>query len=59
MQIYCVPTIAYANTGADAVPAVDGIKLHVTLLRPQARGSLSLRSSDPADPPLVDPNYLR
>lgn len=58
VQIYCVPTIAYANTAADAVPAVDGIKLHVTLLRPQARGSFSLRSSDPAVPPLVDPNYL-
>jgi choline dehydrogenase len=58
VQIYCVPTIAYANTGADAVPAVDGIKLHVTLLRPHSRGSLSLRSSNPADPPLVDPNYL-
>jgi len=58
VQIYCVPTIAYANTAADTVPAVDGIKLHATLLRPQARGTLSLRSSDPADPPLVDPNYL-
>ena len=58
MQIYCVPSIAYANTAADAVPAVDGIKLHVTLLRPRARGTLALRSSDPGDPPLVDPNYL-
>jgi choline dehydrogenase len=58
VQIYCVPMIGYANTGADAVPAVDGIKLHVTLLRPQARGSLSLRSGNPADAPLVDPNYL-
>jgi choline dehydrogenase-like flavoprotein len=58
VQIYCVPTIAYANTAADAVPEVDGIKLHVTLLRPRARGSLTLRSANPADPPLVDPNYL-
>jgi choline dehydrogenase len=58
VQIYCVPMIAYASTGADAVPAVDGIKLHVTLLRPHSRGSLSLRSANPADLPLVDPNYL-
>ena len=53
-----MPTITAANTGADTVPAVDGIKLHVTLLRPQARGTMKLRSSDPADLPLVDPNYL-
>jgi len=58
VQIYCVPTLGYANTGADAVPAADGIKLHVTLLRPRSHGSVMLRSADPADPPLVDPNYL-
>lgn len=58
VQIYCVPMIAYANTGVDPVPDVDGIKLHVTLLRPWSSGSLTLRSSDPGDPPLVDPNYL-
>jgi choline dehydrogenase len=58
VQIYCVPTLGYANTGMDAVPAVDGIKLHVTLLRPRSRGSVSLRSGNPADRPLVDPDYL-
>jgi choline dehydrogenase len=58
VQIYCVPTLGYANTGVDAIPAVDGIKLHVTLLRPRARGSLTLRSADPSAPSLVDPNYL-
>lgn len=58
VQIYCVPMIGYANTGADTVPDVDGIKLHVTLLRPHSRGTLSLRSADPAALPLVDPNYL-
>ncbi len=58
VQIYCVPMIGYSNTGADTLPDVDGIKLHVTLLRPHSRGSLSLRSADPAALPLVDPNYL-
>jgi choline dehydrogenase len=58
VQIYCVPTIGYANTGLDAMPEVDGIKLHVTLLRPWSTGSMTLRSANPADPPLVDPNYL-
>ncbi|MGP3913669.1 GMC family oxidoreductase [Nonomuraea sp. 10N515B] len=28
------------------------------LARPRSRGTLALRSSDPADPPLVDPRYL-
>ena len=58
VQIYCVPMIGYANTGADSIPDVDGIKLHVTLLRPHSRGSVSLRSANPGDLPLVDPNYL-
>jgi choline dehydrogenase len=58
VQIYCVPTLGYANTGVDAIPAVDGIKLHVTLLRPHSRGTVELRSADPADLPLVNPNYL-
>jgi choline dehydrogenase len=58
VQVWCVPTIDYANTGADAVPAVNGLKLHVTLNRPRSVGTLALRSSNPADRPLVDPNYL-
>ena len=58
LQIWCVPTVEYANTGADAIPAVNGLKLHLTLNRPRSIGSLSLRSADPADPALVDPNYL-
>ena len=36
---------------ASELPDVDGVKLHVTLLRPHSRGSLSLRSADPAAAP--------
>jgi choline dehydrogenase-like flavoprotein len=35
-----------------------GISCHVALLRPKSRGSLRLRSADPAAPPRIDPNYL-
>ena len=58
VQIWCVPTIEYASTGADAIPAVNGLKLHVTLNRPRSVGTVALRSPDPSDRPLVDPNYL-
>jgi len=58
VQIWCVPNLDYANTAVGAAPALDGLKLHVNLLRPRSVGSLSLRSADPAAPALVDPNYL-
>jgi choline dehydrogenase len=31
---------------------------HLELLRPQSVGTVRLRSTDPADPPLIDPNFL-
>jgi len=58
VQIWCVPNLDYANTAVGAAPALDGLKLHVNLLRPRSVGSLSLRSADPAVPALIDPNYL-
>jgi len=35
-----------------------GYALHVCVLRPKSRGSVTLRSNDPAAAPLIDPNYL-
>jgi len=35
-----------------------GHSCHVCLLRPLSRGSLRLASKDPADAPLIDPNFL-
>jgi choline dehydrogenase len=58
VQIWCVPNIDYANTAVGAAPALEGLKLHVNLLRPRSVGSLALRSTDPTAPALVDPNYL-
>ncbi len=54
MQIYCVPTTSYAG----GVPNVDGVTLHTVMLRPRAKGWVRLRTGDPGDLPLVNPNYL-
>jgi len=52
-----------AGAGAEAgVPSVpkgsSGITLNSYTLRPKARGTVKLRSGDPADLPIVDPNFL-
>jgi choline dehydrogenase-like flavoprotein len=35
-----------------------GVTFHNCNLRPQSRGTVTLASADPRDPPLIDPNYL-
>lgn len=35
----------------------NGVTLNSACLRPRSRGSVTLSSSDPAQPPLIDPNY--
>jgi choline dehydrogenase len=35
-----------------------GITLNSCYLRPRSRGTVRLQSADPAQPPLIDPNYL-
>ena len=52
-----------AGAGAEAgVPSVpkgsSGITLNSYTLRPKSRGTVRLKSSDPADPPIVDPSFL-
>ncbi len=39
-------------------PDRDGYTVHACQLRPESRGTVSLASADPFDPPLIDPNYL-
>lgn len=52
-----------AGAGAEeGVPSVEvgssGITLNSYNLRPKAKGMIKLRSTDPLDAPLVDPNFL-
>jgi len=38
-------------------PIGNGVTLNSAFLRPRSRGTVRLRSSDPGDKPLIDPNY--
>jgi choline dehydrogenase len=39
-------------------PTVDGVSILPTLLRPKSRGSVSLKSKDSKDAPIIQPNFL-
>jgi choline dehydrogenase len=40
-------------------PKADGFSILPTLLRPQSRGYVGLRSAHPYDPPVIQPNFLQ
>ncbi|HEY0317719.1 MAG TPA: GMC family oxidoreductase N-terminal domain-containing protein [Solirubrobacterales bacterium] len=48
----------YVPPGFDGYEFEFGYTLFPGILKPRSRGSVSLRSSDPTEPPLVDPGYL-
>lgn len=39
-------------------PTTDGYTILPTLLKPQSRGTVTLRSTNPLDAPVIDPHYL-
>ena len=50
---------AGAEAGVPSVPpGTSGITLNSYTVRPKSRGTVRLRSRDPADLPIVDPNFL-
>ncbi len=57
IQLYFVPTV-YLDRDVTDVRATYGCTLTPCLLRPQARGSVRLRSADPRDRPVVDSNFF-
>ncbi|GGY47557.1 GMC family oxidoreductase [Parvularcula lutaonensis] len=56
LQFHFIPSIL-VDHGRKQVPG-HGFTFHVCLLYPDSRGHVRLRSADPGDPLLIDPNYL-
>lgn len=49
--------VPYINHGITP-PTVHGVTIAPVLLQPRSVGRLALRSRDPLEPPLIDPQYL-
>ncbi|MGV3490227.1 MAG: GMC family oxidoreductase [Devosia sp.] len=57
IQLYCAP-IVYQDRDVSKAKPTWGVTLTSCVLRPKARGTVRLRSADPAAQPLVDPNFF-
>lgn len=53
IQMFCVPTV-YLDRDVMGTEPGDGVTINSLLLRPKARGSVTLASKDPFDNPIVD-----
>jgi choline dehydrogenase-like flavoprotein len=49
---------SYANAADRRLDKEPGMTIGVTQLRPESRGTIHLRSPDPAEPPAIRPNFL-
>lgn len=60
IQLHMLPVVVKWVDGARTAEAVAGHGFTILAcdIRPRSRGAVTLQSSDPADPPIVDPNYL-
>jgi choline dehydrogenase len=57
LQFHFVPAL-FMRHGFDNPDGDHGFSIGVTQLRPESRGRITLRSSDPRSPPTIDPRYL-
>jgi choline dehydrogenase len=56
LQIHILP--AMVVRGGQTQLEGHGFTINSTFLRPKSRGTVKLKSADPTDEPLIDPNYL-
>ena len=56
IQIHCLPSFVVVKDGPVLLDG-HGMSLFILNTRPRSRGSLTLNSPDPDDPPVIDPGY--
>jgi choline dehydrogenase len=58
VQIHFIAGLGMAHGIESDLKNSHGYMLHLCQLRPESRGTIRLASANPADHPLIDPNYL-
>jgi choline dehydrogenase len=63
LQFHFIPIHLGNDYKADAYnpgtyPTIDGFSILPTLLKPKSRGYVTIRSANPFDPPVIQPNFL-
>lgn len=56
IQLHYVNALSFAH--AAETPEKDGFMVHACQLRPESKGTIGLKSADPFEKPMIDPNYL-
>jgi choline dehydrogenase len=59
IQAFCVPIIYLDRDTLSLVPDTYGLTITTVVVKPKSRGTVRLKSADPADMPLVSPNLLQ
>jgi choline dehydrogenase-like flavoprotein len=58
-EAYCIPVLYLAPETLKEIGDGHGVSIQIVLLKPHSRGEVRLASADPADMPLVSPNFLK
>ena len=58
LQVFFTPMVVKEDPESKRKKAVAGFQLDVNQMHPQARGWIKLKSADPGDHPIIEPNYL-
>lgn len=59
LEAYCIPILYLDPETLKRVGDGYGVSIQIVLLKPHSRGEVRLASANPADMPLVSPNFLK